>query len=278
MRTFHIERVPAHVRDFQIRIARRDAIDLAGNPAEPFLHLVFQSAFGQKLHADANTEERPPFPAHGLFKRFAHPINGIEPALAIGKRTDPRQHHAVGLRHDRRIAGDNDRLIDAAVARRALERLRCGVQVTRAVIDNGDAHRPMPGCGKSPMMSDVRGKCGFNAGATATGAFLSLCSQVSKKRRSAASRSSPATTPEYLQPRRWSVKRRSELASSPISNESKNPTQPTTNAEAPANRMAASSANETTMVSSSTSHMRCRNIHNGPKMNAQNENPSRTKT
>src|SRR5690242_11062052 len=51
VRPQHVERVPAHVRDFQRRVRRRDAVDLAGDPAEAGRHLVFAPALGHQLHA-----------------------------------------------------------------------------------------------------------------------------------------------------------------------------------------------------------------------------------
>ena len=47
MRPIDVERVPAHMRNFQVRITGRDAIDLAGDPAQPRGDLVFAAALGQ---------------------------------------------------------------------------------------------------------------------------------------------------------------------------------------------------------------------------------------
>src|SRR5580693_7258031 len=85
VRSHYIERVPTHMRNFQIRIARYDAIDLAGDPAQSFRDLVFAAALGQQLHADADAEERPAFLAHRLVQRRHHAIHGIEAAPAIGE-------------------------------------------------------------------------------------------------------------------------------------------------------------------------------------------------
>src|SRR3981189_1343749 len=46
MRAALIERVPAHMGNLQARIGGRDAIDLAGNPAEPLHHFIFAAALG----------------------------------------------------------------------------------------------------------------------------------------------------------------------------------------------------------------------------------------
>ena len=94
-----IERVPAHVRNFQLRIARRDAIDFAGDPAQPLGDFVFAAALGQKLHADADAEERPALAMHRFLERRDHAVDGVEAAPAIGEGADAGQHHAIGGRH-----------------------------------------------------------------------------------------------------------------------------------------------------------------------------------
>src|SRR5262245_61483530 len=53
------QRVPTHMRDLQLSIGRRDAIDLAGDPAQALGDLVFAPTLGHELHADADAEERP---------------------------------------------------------------------------------------------------------------------------------------------------------------------------------------------------------------------------
>ena len=108
-----LERVPAHVRDLQRRVARRDPVDLAGDPAEPVGDLVFAAALGHELHADADAEKRPALAAHGFLQRLDHARHRVEAAPAIGERADARQHHAIGLAHRVGIAGHHDRLARA---------------------------------------------------------------------------------------------------------------------------------------------------------------------
>src|SRR5580692_225925 len=218
-----IERVPAHVRDFQARIARHDAIDFAGDPAQTFRNLVFAPALGQQLHADADAEERPALLPHRLVQRSDHAIHRVEAAPAIGKGAYTRQHDTVRLRHHRGIVGHHDGLAEAGLVRGALERFCSRVQVTGAVIDDRHAHRRAPGSGNSPITSDPSGprQLGAADADPGVGAYgpldgeLFRCSQASKKRRSASSRSSPLTTARFFQPRRFSVKRRNVPASSP---------------------------------------------------------------
>src|SRR6516165_4066835 len=151
MRLALVERVPAHMRDLQVGIARLDATHFAGDPAEAFGHLVFAAALGQELHADADAEERPALPAHGLGQCLHHSGQGVEAAPAIGKGADAGQHHAVGGADRLGVVGHRDGIRTAAFSRGALEGLRRRMQVAGAVIDDGDVHLPPPGSGNRPI-------------------------------------------------------------------------------------------------------------------------------
>ena len=144
----HLERVPAHVRDFQLRVGGRDLHHVAGNPAEPVDGLLLQPALGHELAADANAEEGLSAPDHLLLQRLDHAGDRAEAAPAIGEGADARQHDPLGAGHHIGIGGHDDRV--AGVPRSALEGLCGGVQVARAVIDDGDAHRS--GSGKRPRI------------------------------------------------------------------------------------------------------------------------------
>ena len=224
VRTRDVERVPAHVRDFQLRIARHDAVDLAGDPAEPVGDLIFAAALGQKLHADADAEERPALVMHRLFQRRDHAVHAVEAAPAIGEGADARQHDAIGGGHHRRVVGHDDRLIVPAVARGPFERLGGGVQIARAVIDDGDAHRPRSGLGKQPdhvgRLRHVRHRRLSGGRWRRRRGWLKRrfgATHASKKRRSASSSVSPLTSPMFFHLRCESVKRRSVAASMPTS-------------------------------------------------------------
>ncbi len=145
------------MRNFQVRIGRRDAIDFARDPAQARCHLIFAAALGHQLHADANAEERAAALAHVLLERVDHAGDAVEPLPAIGEGADARQHHAVGSGDLIGIAGDHDRLVVPAVARGALEGFRRRMQIAGAVVDDGDAHRGPPGSGNRPMTSDGDG-------------------------------------------------------------------------------------------------------------------------
>src|SRR5262249_17619359 len=228
MRPTRVESVPAHMRDFQIRIGWRDPFDLTRDPAQSRWHFVFAAAFRHELHADANAEERPAATTHAVIECLHHPFDGIEPAPTIGKRADAWQHHAIGASDLLGIARHHNRLCQSFLARGALERLCRRVQIARPVIDDGDAHRGAPGCGKRPMTSvEARLAIGTPpAGEDGRGSTLDgdlsaqdLLTHASKKRRSADSRSSPTTIPTFRQARRDRPKRRKVEASTPMRSE-----------------------------------------------------------
>src|SRR6185437_8587005 len=95
----HVERIPAHVRNFQVRIGRRNTIDLARYPAKTGRNLVLAASLGHQLHADANSEERFTLLAHRVLKRIDHPRNFIESTPTICESTDSRQHDTIGARN-----------------------------------------------------------------------------------------------------------------------------------------------------------------------------------
>ena len=137
---------------------------------------------------------------HRLVERFDHAVDGVEPAAAIGERTDAGQYHAIRRGNDARIVGHDDRLIDAGIMRRALERFGGRMQIARAIVDDSDGHREAPGSGNRPTMSGACGIGGIGDGADgeADGPdrwSAAALAQASKNRRSAASALAPPTTP-----------------------------------------------------------------------------------
>ena len=109
-------------------------------PSPSARHLL-QPALGHQLAADADAEERLAAPDHRLVQRLHHARHRVEPAPAIGERADARQHDPLRLGDGVRVGGDDNRV--AGLPRRALEGLGGGVEITRAVIDDGDAHRSL---------------------------------------------------------------------------------------------------------------------------------------
>ena len=158
------ELVPAHVRDLERGVARRDRHDLALDPVEPPCGLELAPARRHQLHAYTDAEERLPAPLHGVFERFFHARDRQQPAAAIGEGADAGQHDAVGLGKTPRIAGDQDAVVAPGLARRALQRLRRRTQIAGAVIDHRDQrHHRLP-----PSTPFVDGTSSARRGSMAT--------------------------------------------------------------------------------------------------------------
>src|SRR5262249_4289958 len=177
-------------------------------------------------HADTKAEEGPAFAAHAFFERLDHALDRIKTAPAIGERADARKHDAIGAAHRLGIARDQDRLLAAGFARRALERLGGRMQIAGAVIDDRHCHGRPPGCGNRPITSPpAAGRIGSAADGS-LGRRLPQAAgwriQAPKKRRSASSGSSLTTTPTFVHLRRASAQRRKLEASKPTSSETTN--------------------------------------------------------
>src|SRR6266478_7633906 len=91
----HIERIPAHVRNLQILLARRNLFHIAFDPVEPLCGDVLLAAGRHQLHADANAKERPRLASHGLRHRLEHAVKLVEAPATIGECADAGQHNAV---------------------------------------------------------------------------------------------------------------------------------------------------------------------------------------
>src|SRR5262249_23724614 len=146
----HIERIPAHVRNLQIRTRRRNAIDFARDPPKTWSDLVFASALRHQLHADTNTEEWFAIFSYALLNRLDHTGNFVKARAAIGEGADAGKHDPLRARDRIRITGDGDPLLGTAFTRSALESLCSRMQIARPVVDDCHAHRWAPGSGNSP--------------------------------------------------------------------------------------------------------------------------------
>ena len=113
---------------------------------------MLEPARRHELQADADAEKGPALLLHRLLQGLDHPRNRGEPRLAIGERADARQHDTLGAQNLLRRRGDFDVEGRAFLPRRPLEGLGGGVEIARAVIDDGDVHLTQA-CGKSPMTS-----------------------------------------------------------------------------------------------------------------------------
>jgi hypothetical protein len=73
------------------------------------------------LHANANSEERLPFFAHGLIKRIDHSRNFVESAPTVGEGADTRKNDTLSSRNGIGVAGHHNWLAPTTFARRPLE-------------------------------------------------------------------------------------------------------------------------------------------------------------
>ena len=215
-----VERVPAHVRDLQVLVARRDLHDVARDPVEAVGVDVLAAARRHQLHADADAEERPRLVAHRLGHRLDHAVDRVEAACGNRRRRRrpaARRDRRGTPRRDRRVT--HDLLAVPAFARRALERLRGGVQIARAVIDDRqrspliasrlrETGRSRRARGKPARAQRRRDVGGGSADEIDAPAQPDVGSHASKKRRSAASRSSATDETDLTPARRDKLQRR----------------------------------------------------------------------
>src|SRR5439155_20958632 len=126
---------PTHMGNLQRGIARCDAFDFAGDPAQALRHDIFAAALRHELHTDTDAEKRPPTPAHAVIERLQHSLDPIKSAPTIRERAYTGQHHTLGAAHLLGIARDQDRLREALLARGAFERFRGRVKIARTIVD-----------------------------------------------------------------------------------------------------------------------------------------------
>src|SRR5450755_3086697 len=102
---------------------------------------MLEPARRHELEADADAEKGlAPFP-YRLLQRLDHARNAGEASAAVGKGSDARQHDARRRGHLLRLGRDLDGDAVSMLARGPLERLGGGMEVARAIIDDGDVHR-----------------------------------------------------------------------------------------------------------------------------------------
>src|SRR4029077_1143803 len=203
----HVEGVPAHVRNLQVRIGSLAAVDFASAPAKARCHLIFAAAFSHQLHADTDAEKRFSALPHTLFESVDHSRNFVESAAAISECANAGQDDAVGTRHRVWIARHSNWLFVSAFTCGPFKCLGRRMQIGGAIVDEGTAHRCAPGSGNRPMTSDGGGgprRAGveyFGSGAVGGlgGEPAARLLHSPKKRRSAISASSPTTKPSMVQ-------------------------------------------------------------------------------
>src|SRR5690606_4299292 len=103
--------------------------DATGKQAEAFDTVVFLAAFHQRLHADANAEQR--LATGGHFEDRLVKTARTQFLHAITDRADAGKHDPVSGNRHRRIGGHDNTLAISHF----FQRFRGGVQIAHAVIE-----------------------------------------------------------------------------------------------------------------------------------------------
>ena len=154
MRPPRVERVPAHVRDLQRRVRRRDPVDLAGIQPSPSVTSYSRPRSAMSCMPTQMPRNGRPRARTLSLSASTMPPTASSPRRQSAKAPTPGSTTRSARRDLLGIAGHDDRLVQAGLARGALERLGRRMQIARAVIDDGDAHRAPPACGNRPRTSD----------------------------------------------------------------------------------------------------------------------------
>ena len=123
------KRVPAHLRNAQIRIGRRQRANNALDPSEPRRFFMFEPGRCEQLHAYADAKEWTPTPQDRLLKSACKSRNIVEPSLAIPKGAHARKDDAIRFHDLVRVRRDLDMSALDRISR-LLERLVRRVKVS----------------------------------------------------------------------------------------------------------------------------------------------------
>jgi len=138
---FHVNRVPADLGYLQGRVGRRHLPYITLDPAKSFGDGLFKPARRHQLHADAYAQEWDRPALHSIDDRLDHAVDRLQSRAAIGISAHTRQNHAIRSAYTLGVIGQVYVSCNSCFARRALERLGGGAQISRTVVDDGYAHR-----------------------------------------------------------------------------------------------------------------------------------------
>ena len=141
MRIVQCQSIPANLRDLQVGVRRDDFLYVAFDPAKALGHIFFKSPRRHQLHSNTNAQIRAGLDVNNIADRGFHARDGQKTPFAIGIGANARQNNAIGRSNPFRIGRQLNFRNDARFAGRALKRLRCGSQIPRSVINNGNTHR-----------------------------------------------------------------------------------------------------------------------------------------
>ncbi len=103
--------------------------------------VVLKPARCHQLHAHADADEGLGPADHLFLQHLDHAGHGVETPAAILEGADAGKNNPVAVANCFRIGGHENFSGNAIVARRSLEGFGGGVQVSRPVVDDGNAHR-----------------------------------------------------------------------------------------------------------------------------------------
>ena len=96
---------------------------------------MFFARLGHQLHPDTNAEKGVALRDDAIIEGINHAINGGQRDHAMGKGADTRQNNAIRMAHGIWISCD-DNILSPSGFKRIPDRL----EVSRAIIDQGEAH------------------------------------------------------------------------------------------------------------------------------------------
>ena len=171
----HAQRVPAHMRDLQRRVGRRDGARPRLRPSRALASRHARARASPSAAGRRRCRERacpsaaPSLPAPRPCR------DGVE-ARACSRRRRRRR----AARCARRAATSSGSAVTltaslrTGLARRALEGLGGGVEIAGAVIDDGDVHGSAQACGKSPITPSPSPRGGRRASCARCGAGIAV--------------------------------------------------------------------------------------------------------
>nr|ADI17045.1 hypothetical protein [uncultured alpha proteobacterium HF0010_30A23] len=127
--------IPAHLRDFQGRVAGLDRRDIAGDPVKTLVHTMLQPPRRHQLHPDADAQIGFGLAQGEISYGLQQSVNRLDPCQTIAKSALSGQHQIIGTHHSIGVSGNLHRLTG-----NALKRLGSGAEVPRPVIDNDNLH------------------------------------------------------------------------------------------------------------------------------------------
>ena len=103
--------------------------------------MMLEPARGHELHPHTDPQKGASFDHDGLVQRVHHARHRIEPTATIEKCPNTGQDNVIGFGNGVRIGRHCNRARIAHITRRPLKGFRRRAQITRAIIDNCNAHQ-----------------------------------------------------------------------------------------------------------------------------------------